>query len=375
MADETRALFNITGPDLEQSQVTVTASGIHIGRVAENDLTLRHQQVSRRHARLYVEDSNVYVVDLDSSNGTYVNDERLEANVPRRLEVGDGVRLGAFTLVLSEIVLPEPEPPPEPEAEAEPEPPPPPSLPEEQEAPPEPEPEPPRAAEPPPEPPRAPEPPPEPPPSRRRRQPEPQRREPVPLDIELQGEKERREAYRRALQALPDQRVDGYENGYLVGLPRGPYGKSNWLQYLPAIYAEDDFTGRYLLIFESLMAPLFWLVDNFDLFLSPEVAPTEWLRWIASWFDLLMVPELPVARQRAIMDQIGWLFLRRGTREGMFRLLQLYFDVRPVIEEETCHFKVQLPLSTSNSPLGREVAERLIASQKPAFATFTLEIT
>src|SRR5690606_24801437 len=152
--------------------------------------------------------------------------------------------------------------------------------------------------------------------------------------------------------------------------------KSTWMQYLPALYDEDDFLGRYLLICESLFAPISWMVDNFDLYLSPEVAPPEWLMWMASWFDLLLVPELPEARMRAVMDQIGWLFLRRGTRAGLERLLQLYFGVRPEIIEsdEPCKFTVRLPLSDSDVKLSPDVIERLITSQKPAFAAFTLEI-
>lgn len=160
---------------------------------------------------------------------------------------------------------------------------------------------------------------------------------------------------------------------HLLGIPTD---KSTWLQYLPAIYGDDEFLGRYLLIFESIMSPIVWMIDNFDLYLSPEVAPTTWLQWMASWFDLLVLPELPIDRQREIVRQIGWLFMRRGTPAGLHRLLELYFGVTPeIIENEVCHFVVRLPLSQSDSKLGSEVADRLINSQKPAFAAYTLEIT
>src|SRR5690606_38519886 len=82
---------------------------------------------------------------------------------------------------------------------------------------------------------------------------------------------------------------------YPVGVPRD---QSNWLKYLPEIFSNDEFLGRYLLIFESLLSPIMWTVDNFDLFLSPEVAPAQWLQWMTSWFDLLLLPELPIERQR-----------------------------------------------------------------------------
>lgn len=160
---------------------------------------------------------------------------------------------------------------------------------------------------------------------------------------------------------------------HLPGLPRF---QSSWMQYLPEIYAQDEFLGRYLLLAEAMLSPVIWTVDNFDLYLSPEVAPQAWMQWLASWFDILLLPELPLERQRRVVQQIGWLFLRRGTRAGLQRLLELYFDVPPeIIEDEPCHFTVRLPLSQTETKLGREVAQRLIDSQRPAFASYTLEIT
>lgn len=371
MADEIRAIFRISGPDAPQEQITVTVDGLQVGRVGGNDLVLNHAQISRRHMRLYVQDGAVYAEDLGSSNGTRLNDNRIEANTPQQLKVGDNVGMGPYVLTLLEITSPEPPPPPPPPPEPVREP--------------EPEPEPPRDEKPAPEP----EPPPPPPPTRRRaepRKPEPPPPAPEPeaprierLEaLEIPSLEKRREAFAIAERSekRPVSRVNGYDSlGYLVGVPKPPE-KSNWMQYLPAIYSEDDFLGRYLLICESLFAPIVWMVDNFDLYLSPEVAPPEWLIWMASWFDLLLVPELPEARMRAVMDQIGWLFLRRGTRAGLERLLQLYFGVRPEIIEsdEPCRFTVRLPLSDSDVKVNTEVIERLITSQKPAFAAFTLEI-
>lgn len=169
---------------------------------------------------------------------------------------------------------------------------------------------------------------------------------------------------------------NGNGNGNGVVRWRGiSHEQSNWLQYLPSIYSDDIFIGRYLLIFESVFNPLVWMIDNFDLYLTPEVAPSEWLQWMASWFDMLLLPELPIERQRVIMQQLGWLFLRRGTPMGLKRLLELYFGVTPeIIESEICHFVVRLPLGRNNTGLNAEIATRLIQSQKPAFASFTLEI-
>lgn len=170
------------------------------------------------------------------------------------------------------------------------------------------------------------------------------------------------------LPPVPERTAD-----YPPGVPRD---QSTWMQYLPEVYQQDEYVGRFLLIFESMFAPLVWIVDNFDLYLDPEIAPSAWLRWMAGWFDLLLLEELPIDQQRRIMDQLGWLFMRRGTPAGLTRMLELYFGVTPeIIEDESCHFVVRLPLSESSTTLGRDVAERIITAQKPAFASYTLEIT
>ncbi len=54
--------------------------------------------VSRNHARLIAQQRRYYIADLNSANGTYVNDERLAPNVLRALRDGDRVRLGRIVL-------------------------------------------------------------------------------------------------------------------------------------------------------------------------------------------------------------------------------------------------------------------------------------
>ena len=58
--------------------------------------------VSHAHALLLADpDGSLAVVDLESSNGTYVNDETdpIEPNIPRQLTSGDRVYLGAWTTI------------------------------------------------------------------------------------------------------------------------------------------------------------------------------------------------------------------------------------------------------------------------------------
>ena len=45
------------------------------------------------------------------------------------------------------------------------------------------------------------------------------------------------------------------------------------LQFLPGIY-HTDFMSRFLAVFESILMPIEWNIDNFDLYLDPGSAPS-----------------------------------------------------------------------------------------------------
>ena len=64
---------------------------IVIGRGSDCNLRLSSPQVSRRHCFLRVGRDGVSITDLDSSNGTYLNGQRIPSG--RRAEIADGARL------------------------------------------------------------------------------------------------------------------------------------------------------------------------------------------------------------------------------------------------------------------------------------------
>ncbi len=64
-----------------------------IGRGRDNDIVLPSDCVSRRHVRLERRGDAIYVVDLASTNGTFINDERKPVR-ERRLARGDRLKVG-----------------------------------------------------------------------------------------------------------------------------------------------------------------------------------------------------------------------------------------------------------------------------------------
>lgn len=57
--------------------------------------------VSRRHARITLHSTRMTVADLGSTNGTYVNNEKLDANVEYPIKTGDELRLGFLSLTIT----------------------------------------------------------------------------------------------------------------------------------------------------------------------------------------------------------------------------------------------------------------------------------
>src|SRR5436305_7460303 len=69
---------------------------ITIGREEGNMLRLNDERVSRYHAKVQFDNSEIILTDLDSTNGTRVNGNIVQI---RRLRVGDRIALGRSVLV------------------------------------------------------------------------------------------------------------------------------------------------------------------------------------------------------------------------------------------------------------------------------------
>ncbi len=76
---------------------------VTIGRVPGNDIVLPGNNVSKRHSRVVRQDGRFFVVDLKSTNGTYLNGRRIMT--PSPLRAGDKIFVGSFVLVLESADL------------------------------------------------------------------------------------------------------------------------------------------------------------------------------------------------------------------------------------------------------------------------------
>ena len=73
-----------------------------VGRASRADFILDAALVSRIHCRLTAGDDQLEVVDLKSTNGTFVNDKRIEQ---ARLATGDRLRIGRVELTVEKQAM------------------------------------------------------------------------------------------------------------------------------------------------------------------------------------------------------------------------------------------------------------------------------
>jgi hypothetical protein len=95
---ETGRLVVVNSPALpEGEELTLNSSALLLGRGSENDVNLaRDEYASSKHLRVEPRRDGVWVEDIGSTNGTYLNGIRLTR--PKKLAPGDVVRVGETEL-------------------------------------------------------------------------------------------------------------------------------------------------------------------------------------------------------------------------------------------------------------------------------------
>lgn len=95
-------ILTIRAPAGEPREQPLHAGNNTIGRMAGNDIVILDPSASRYHAKVVYDEATdqVTVVDLDSTNGTFVNRDRLTTSIP--LKQGDVIRIGQHLMELTQ---------------------------------------------------------------------------------------------------------------------------------------------------------------------------------------------------------------------------------------------------------------------------------
>jgi phage tail-like protein len=187
-----------------------------------------------------------------------------------------------------------------------------------------------------------------------------------------------------------------------------------YLDFLPEIYRESDFMGRFLMLFEQAFDPDIQTLDTLWAYLDPLTAPKAMLPFLAHWVAWDMEPRWTLKQQRRLMRHAVELYRWRGTRQGLRLFLHLYTDLPldedlpeaekhiSIVEDfnrkfvlgdvrfdqnpklgggRPYHFSVTLRVQPSASisapisaPIDESLVREIIERYKPAFCTYDLHL-
>jgi hypothetical protein len=104
MVSQQYQLVMRTGPTMGKTY-GLEKSEIAIGRDPSNDIVINEAEVSRKHARLLLQDEKYVLEDLGSTNGSFINGQRLMG--PQELRPGDMILLGENISITFELLQPD----------------------------------------------------------------------------------------------------------------------------------------------------------------------------------------------------------------------------------------------------------------------------
>lgn len=132
--------------------------------------------------------------------------------------------------------------------------------------------------------------------------------------------------------------VDGSEKFTpIVRKFRAYFPRTSYLSYLPAVYQEDEgsryFLERYLSLFGTLLGEMEEQIAGISRFFDPDVVSGEYLRWLSTWVAIAADDNWTEEQTRHLLKRSPELYRKRGTREGLAELIEIFIGDKPLIVE------------------------------------------
>ena len=150
---------------------------------------------------------------------------------------------------------------------------------------------------------------------------------------------------------------------------------SSYLQYLPVIYRDNVFLGRFLRIMENILQPIEGVITNIACYLDPYLTPEEFLPWLAGWVGVIDDDTWPLERRREMVRRAAELYRWRGTRRGLMEHLRIYAGVQPIIQDNTGPHAFSVTLLVEDpAAIEEDTIRAIIEAHRPAHTTYRLQI-
>jgi phage tail-like protein len=159
---------------------------------------------------------------------------------------------------------------------------------------------------------------------------------------------------------------------------------------LPAALQEDDFCRRFVSALDEVLAPLFTTLDCWDTYLDAQLAPDDFVDWLASWVGVDIDETWSLERRRSLIQDAVALYRIRGTAAGLAAHVRLYAGVTPEISESGgCVWSdtANAPMPGSAQPhlvvrlqvddpaaINRTTVNRIVGASRPAHLPYEVAV-
>jgi phage tail-like protein len=142
------------------------------------------------------------------------------------------------------------------------------------------------------------------------------------------------------------------------------YPRVSYLQYLPAVYQEDEksrpFLERFLSIFQTEFDGFDRKIDRIWQLFNPGSIPAKDLKWLASWLAVIVDPGWSESKLRSMLKKAFQAQCQRGTVAGLVQAIQDYVGVQAVVVE---HFQLrQLPILPGDAAVNGSSGDSVVAA-------------
>ena len=151
------------------------------------------------------------------------------------------------------------------------------------------------------------------------------------------------------------------------------FPKQTWMRFLPGVYSRDkateDFTERYLSIFQSVYDDRDREIRTGAGLIHPSAVSRSLLEGLAAWYDLKDLYLWPDDRLRELVLRAPKLLQKRGTASCLREYLGIYLGSEPEIREypeDPCSLDVLVPEKYIDDSGEYLALERVIGHMKPA---------
>ncbi|WOI61120.1 phage tail protein [Streptomyces fradiae] len=131
--------------------------------------------------------------------------------------------------------------------------------------------------------------------------------------------------------------------------------------------AADDFTERFLSLFDAALAELDRVVERYPALLDADGVPDRVLPWLAGLMGLSFESGWDARTRRALLAAAPELYRRRGTPWALTEAVRIVFGAVPVVEERTRERRwAWLRAGAGAGPAGAVLPAGTVASGPPA---------